>query len=49
MAAPLAGLLSAVAGGDRGVLRRLYDVQSVRLFGIANAILRDRDAAADAV
>jgi RNA polymerase sigma-70 factor (ECF subfamily) len=48
-AAPLAALLAAVAGGDRVALRRLYDLQSVRLFGIANAILRDRDAAADAV
>ena len=27
----------------------VYDRQSVRLFGVANAILRDRDAAADAL
>jgi RNA polymerase sigma-70 factor (ECF subfamily) len=45
----LARLLGAVASGDRGALRRVYEVQSVRLFGVANAILRDRDAAADAL
>lgn len=44
-----ARLLAAVARGDRAALRQLYDHQSVRLFGIANAILRDRDAAADAL
>ncbi len=42
---PLADLLAAVAAGDRAV----YEQHSVRLFGIANAILRDRDAAADAL
>ena len=47
--ATLPDLLAAVAGGDRGALRAVYERQSVRLFGIANAILRDRDAAADAV
>ncbi|MBK1661605.1 sigma-70 family RNA polymerase sigma factor [Paracraurococcus ruber] len=46
---PLADLLGAVAAGDRAALRMVYDRQSVRLFGIANAILRDRDAAADAL
>ena len=45
----LAALLVSVAGGDRGALRAVYDRQSVRLFGVANAILRDRDAAADAL
>lgn len=45
----LARLLGAVASGDRGALRRVYEAQSVRLFGVANAILRDRDAAADAL
>lgn len=45
----LAGLLAATATGDRGALRRLYERQATRLFGVANAILRDRDAAADAL
>lgn len=44
-----AELLARVAGGDRNALRLLYDRQATRLFGIANAILRDRDAAADAL
>lgn len=46
---PLAELLAAVANGDRAALRAVYEQNSVRLFGIANAILRDRDAAADAL
>ena len=45
----LPGLLLALAGGQRAALRSLYDRQSTRLFGIANAVLRDRDAAADAL
>ena len=45
----LSPLLSAVARGDRHALRAVYERQSVRLFGVANAILRDRDAAADAL
>ncbi|MCI0752492.1 sigma-70 family RNA polymerase sigma factor [Teichococcus vastitatis] len=45
----LTGLLAAVAAGDRAALRGVYDRQSVRLFGVANAILRDRDRAADAL
>jgi RNA polymerase sigma-70 factor (ECF subfamily) len=45
----LAPLLAAVARGDRAALRAVYERQSVRLFGVANAILRDRDAAADAL
>lgn len=49
VATNLAPLLSAVAGGDRTALRTVYEQQSVRLFGVANAILRDRDAAADAL
>jgi RNA polymerase sigma-70 factor (ECF subfamily) len=48
-AADLPGLLAAVARGDRPALRAVYERQSVRLFGVANAILRDRDAAADAL
>jgi RNA polymerase sigma-70 factor, ECF subfamily len=47
--ATLPDLLGAVAGGDRQALRTVYERQSPRLFGIANAILRDRDAAADVV
>jgi RNA polymerase sigma-70 factor (ECF subfamily) len=45
----LAPLLAAVARGDRRALRAVYERQSVRLFGVANAILRDRDAAGDAL
>jgi RNA polymerase sigma-70 factor (ECF subfamily) len=45
----LAPLLAAVARGDRAALRAIYERQSVRLFGVANAILRDRDSAADAL
>ncbi len=46
---PLPALLSRIATGDRNALRQLYQAQSVRLFGVANAILRDRDSAADAL
>jgi RNA polymerase sigma-70 factor (ECF subfamily) len=49
MEGDLAPLLAAVARGDRDALRAVYERQSVRLFGVANAILRDRDAAADAL
>lgn len=45
----LPSLLAAVAGGDRDALRAVYARQANRLFGVANAILRDRDVAADAV
>lgn len=45
----LAGLLMSVAAGDRGALRTVYTRESTRLFGVAMAILRDRDAAADAM
>jgi RNA polymerase sigma-70 factor (ECF subfamily) len=45
----LAPLLAAVARGDRAALRAIYERQATRLFGVANAILRDRDAAADAL
>lgn len=37
------------AGRSRAALQALYKLQSVRLFGVAMAILRDRDAASDAV
>ncbi|SHJ78077.1 RNA polymerase sigma-70 factor, ECF subfamily [Roseomonas rosea] len=42
-------LLRGIAAGEAGALRRLYDAQGARLFGMAVAILRDRDAAADAL
>jgi len=45
----LPGLLVRIATGDRAALHALYKLQSVRLFGVAMAILRDRDAASDAV
>jgi len=48
-ASELPGLIAAVAGGDRAALRAVYQRQSVRLFGVAMAILRDREAAADAL
>lgn len=38
-------LLIAVAQGDRPALLAVYERQSARLFGVANAILRDRYAA----
>lgn len=42
-------LLDRIAAGDRVALHDLYQAQSLRLFGIAMAILRDREAAADAL
>ena len=45
----LAQLLVAVANGERDSLRGIYQRQNVRLFGVANAVLRDRDQAADAL
>jgi RNA polymerase sigma-70 factor (ECF subfamily) len=48
-ASDLGPLLAAVARGDRAALRAVYERQATRLFGVANAILRDRDAAADAL
>ncbi|SDB15042.1 sigma-70 family RNA polymerase sigma factor [Belnapia rosea] len=44
-----ADLLDHIARGDRGALRALFQQQATRLFGIAQAILRDREASADAV
>lgn len=49
MAQDLGGMVQGVARGEAGALRRLYEAQGPRLFGIAMAILRDRDAAADAL
>lgn len=45
----IAALLARVAAHDRAALRHLYEVTSARLFGVAFAILRDRDASADAL
>ena len=45
----LSVLLLSVATGDRTALRKIYVRESTRLFGVAMAILRDRDAAADAL
>ena len=42
-------LLVAVASGERDALRGIYQRQNVRLFGVANAVLRDRDQAGDAL
>ena len=49
MAIDAAGMIRGVAEGEAGALRRLYDAQASRLFGVAMAILRDRDTAADAL
>jgi len=45
----LGELLIAVANRDRAALREVYLREQTRLYGIAKAILRDRDAAADAL
>ncbi|WP_159992476.1 sigma-70 family RNA polymerase sigma factor [Roseomonas sp. 18066] len=42
-------LLASVAEGDRDALRVIYEIKAGRLLSVAMAILRDRDAAADAV
>ena len=47
--ATLADLLRAVATHDKAALRAVYQREQTRLFGVAMAILRDRDAAADAL
>jgi RNA polymerase sigma-70 factor (ECF subfamily) len=49
MASDATVLIRGIAAGEAHALRRLYDAQASRLFGIAMAILRDRDAAADAL
>ena len=47
--AELAALIEAVAAGDRGALKQLYDRFGARLFGIASRILRDPPLAEDAL
>lgn len=42
-------MLGAVAGGDMVAFRQLYDCAAGRMLAIAMNILRDRDAAEDAV
>ncbi|HKM62838.1 MAG TPA: sigma-70 family RNA polymerase sigma factor [Acidisphaera sp.] len=42
-----AGLLRAVAGGDRRALRRLYEIEAGRLHAVALRIVRDASLAAD--
>jgi RNA polymerase sigma-70 factor (ECF subfamily) len=45
--AELVTLLAAVSAGDRRALKALYDATSVRLFGVAQTIVRRREAAED--
>lgn len=45
----LDGLLSRCGGGDRAAFRRLYDLQSARLYGQALRLTRQPQLAADAV
>ena len=45
----LADLPAAAARGERDGLRAINQRQSVRLSGVANTVLRDRDQASDAV
>jgi RNA polymerase sigma-70 factor (ECF subfamily) len=42
---PLDSLLAAVATGDRRAFRRVYDLTSRHLLGVALRVLRDRDLA----
>lgn len=42
-----AGLIEAVARGSRAALKRLYDLESRRLYGVALRIVRRPDIAAD--
>jgi RNA polymerase sigma-70 factor (ECF subfamily) len=44
-----AAVILAVAAGEDGAFHQLYKAEASRLFGIAMGILRDRDAAADAL
>jgi RNA polymerase sigma-70 factor, ECF subfamily len=43
------GLVEKAAGGDQSAMAQLYDASSARVFGLAVRILRDRNAAEDAV
>lgn len=45
----LAAWIAQAAGGDQAALRRLYQAESSRLYGIALKILRERSAAQDAL
>ena len=45
----LDSLLSSCGGGDRAAFRRLYDLQSARLYGQALRLTRQPQLAADAV
>ena len=45
----LEDLVSAVSGGSRGALKRLYELESRRLYGIALRITRRPELAADAL
>ncbi len=45
--AELADLILAVAGGDRGAYRQLYDQTAPKLFGIVLRMIRDRSMAED--
>ncbi|MFO0997936.1 MAG: sigma-70 family RNA polymerase sigma factor [Alphaproteobacteria bacterium] len=46
---PLAELMAATAQGDHKAFRRLYELTSGRLFGLALGILRRRDLAEEAL
>jgi RNA polymerase sigma-70 factor (ECF subfamily) len=45
----LAELIQRVARGERDALRAVYQREATRLFGVARAILREPDGAADAM
>ena len=47
--ATLASLLARMARADHAALHSLYQAEAERLFGLTNAILRNREAAADAL
>ena len=45
----LEGLIAACANGDQAAFKRLYDLQSARLYGLALRMTRDAGMAADAL